>query len=136
MNKKHSLIIQEVLDEIESAIKDPKGIVSHQRRLAFSLSLGTVSLIEIYLDKLNVFKTGAKINHLWLKKKKDNVKKLVSNQLTCPIESIKDFDKILNIAYEIEKERNEIAYGKPVSESLLRDKINLFLDLKKEVESD
>ena len=44
-------IIEEVLDEIDSALKDPKGIVSHQRRLAFSLSLGVVYLIEKYLTK-------------------------------------------------------------------------------------
>ena len=33
-------IIKEVIDEIESALKDTKGIIAHQRRLAFSLSLG------------------------------------------------------------------------------------------------
>ena len=49
-------IIEEVLDEIESALKSPKGIISHQRRLAFCLSLGIVYLLEYYLKKLNVFK--------------------------------------------------------------------------------
>ena len=36
----------------------------------------------------------------------------------------------------IEKDRNEIAYGKTASEKLLNEKINLFLELKKEVEND
>ena len=128
-------IIKEVLDEIESALKDNKGIINHQRRLAFSLSLGAVSLIEIYLKRKNVLKSGAKINHLWLKKKKENVKKFISNQIICPIENLKEIDNILNISYKIEKERDEIAYGKPVSEEILKEKINLFLNLKKEIEN-
>jgi len=128
-------IIKEVLDEIESALEDNKGIVSHQRRLAFSLSLGAVNLIENYLKKQNVLKSGAKINHLWLKKKKENVKKLISNQIVCPIENLKEIDEILDAAYKIEKERNEIAYGKLVSEKMLKEKINLFLNLKKVVEN-
>ena len=129
-------IIKEVLDEIESSLKDPNGIVSHQRRLAFSLSIGVVYIIEFYLKKENVFKSGGKINHLWLKKKKDNAKKLISNQITSPIEKLDKIDKILDYAYSIEKDRNEIAYGKTASEKLLNEKINLFLELKKEVEND
>lgn len=128
-------IIKEVIDEIESALKDVKGIIAHQRRLAFSLSLGSVSLIEIYLKKRNILKPGAKINHLWLKKKKENVKKLISNQIICPIENLKEIDEILDICYKIEKERNEIAYGKSVSEDVLKEKINLFFNLKKVVEN-
>ena len=136
MEEKYKQIINEVLDEITSALKDPKGINFHQRRLAFSLSLGTITLIEQYLTKIKVLKPGATINHLWLKKKKDNVKKLIINQITCPIENIKKIDKILDFAFELEKDRNTIAYGKPVSESTLKQKINIFLELKKEIEND
>lgn len=135
MTEKYQKIIEEVLDEIESALKDPNGITIHQRRLAFSISLGVITLLEDYLNKINVLKQGAKINHLWLKKKKENVKKLISKQITCPIENLKGLDKLLDLAYELEKERNKLAYGKIVSESVLREKINLFLDLKKEVEN-
>lgn len=135
MVEKNNDIIKEVLDEIESALKDSNGIVSHQRRLAFSLSLGTVTLIESYLSGINVLKPGAKINHLWLKKKKQNVKELISYQITCQINSIENIDKFLDIAYNLERERNELAYGKTVSESILREKINLFLSLKKEIEN-
>jgi len=38
--------------------------------------------------------------------------------------------------YEIESERNELVYGKKVSEKILKEKINLFLDLKKELAND
>ncbi|MEK6823961.1 MAG: hypothetical protein AABY06_02900 [Nanoarchaeota archaeon] len=134
MENKKDEIIKEVLDEINSALKDPRGLKTHQRRLAFSLSLGCVNLIEEYLIKKDVLKSGAKINHLWFKKKPENVKKLISNQIVCPVENISNLDNLLKIVYEIEKERNELAYGKIVSEGFLGEQINLFLDLKKEVE--
>ncbi len=136
MKEKYKEIFDEVMDEIESSLKDPRGIIAHQRRIAFSLSFGVVNLLEFYLDKLNILKPGAKINHLWLKKNKENVKKLISSQLTSPIDNIENIDKILEVAFEIESERNELVYGKKASESILNEKINLFLNLKEELEND
>ncbi|MEK6847814.1 MAG: hypothetical protein AABX50_01670 [Nanoarchaeota archaeon] len=136
MKETYKEIFGEVMDEIESSLKDSRGIIAHQRRLAFSLSFGMVNLLESYLDKLNVLKPGAKINHLWLKKKKENAKKLISSQITSQIGSIENIDKILDVAFKIESERNELVYGKKVSEDILNKKINLFLDLKKELEND
>ena len=136
MKETYKEIFGEVMDEIESSLKDSRGMIMHQRRLAFSLSFGMVNLLEFYLDKLNVLKPGAKINHLWLKKKKENAKKLISSQITSQIGSIENIDKILDVAFKIESERNELVYGKKVSEDILNKKINLFLDLKKELEND
>jgi len=133
--KMENEIIKEILDEIESSLKDPKGIKSHQRRLAFSLSLGSITLLEIYLKKLNVLKLGMKINHQWFKKKKENVKEILSKYVTSPMNKLSDIDEVLSIIYEIERERNELAYGKIASEEKLREKINLFLELKKRVEN-
>lgn len=132
---KNTELIKEVMDEIESALKDSRGIVPHQRRLAFLLSLGTVALIEDHLSKINVLKSGAKIDHRWLEKNKDNVKALISKQIICPIENIEKINTFLDLAFKIEKERNEIAYGKKVTEGELKEKITLFLDFKKEVEN-
>ncbi len=89
MKEENKRIIGEVLDEIESSLKDPKGLVSHQRRLIFLISIGSVALFESYLEKLNVLKKGYKINHLWFKKKKENVKKPLSVIITCPVEEVK-----------------------------------------------
>ena len=136
MKEKYKEIFGEVMDEIESSLKDSRGLIAHQRRLAFSLSFGMVTLVEFYLDKLNVLKPGAKINHLWLKKKKENAKKLISSQITSQIDSIENIDKILDAAFKIEGERNELVYGKKASEDILNKKINLFLDLKKELAND
>ncbi len=134
MEQNNKEIIKEVLDEIEASIKDPRGLVAHQRRLAFLLSLGIIALIENYLSKFDILKPGAKINHLWFKKKRDNVKDLISNQITCPVNNIKNIEEILDIAFDIEKERNKLAYGKLVSENVLKEKINLFFTLKKKIE--
>ena len=119
---------------MKNSLKDPRGIVFHQRRLAFALSLGSVQLLERFLKKKSLLKTGGKINHLWLKKKKENVKNLIDSQTISSVNSLENFDSILDKTYKIEKERNELAYGKSTSEKLLRELINIFLDIKKEVE--
>ena len=62
--EKHEEIIKEVLDEIESALKDNRGLVSHQRRLIFSITLGAANLLELYFHKLNIIKEGSIVNHL------------------------------------------------------------------------
>jgi|SRR3989339_413067 len=135
MKEQNKQIIDEVMDEINSSLNDAKGIVSHQRRLAFSLSLGTATLLEEYLTSKNVLKPGVRINHLWLKKSKENFKELLKNKLTTPIENIENLDSIVEKAGAIEKERDKLAYGKQIPEKDLTEKINIFLELKKEVEN-
>jgi hypothetical protein len=130
------MVIDEVSDEIESALKDPKGIVSHQKRLAFCLSLGTTNLLEKYIKDKGVLKVGNKINHRWLKKKKENIKKIIQDKITCPIEELKRLDFILDSIYKIETKRNELAYGKDTDEKTLRNLIEFYLDLKKEIENE
>src|SRR3989344_6471515 len=127
-------LIDEVMDEIESALQDPKGLVAHQRRIAFSLSLGIVFLLQSYLQKKQVFKPGAKINHLWLKKKKENVLDILSKHITCDPATLSELEHILSVANTIGTQRNTLAYGKQTSEQELQKIIKTFLDLKKEVE--
>jgi len=136
MAEKNKEILEEVMNEIDSALKDAKGIILHQRRLAFALSLGSVALLENYLDKEKVLKGGGKINHLWLKKNKSNVKKFISNQITCPVEKIPKLDKLLDLIFEIENKRNNVAYGPPAPEKELNKLIDSFFRLRKEVEND
>ena len=133
--ERNAALLTEVMEEIESSLKDPKGVTAHQRRLAFCLSLGTVALIEESLVKKQVFKSGAKINHLWFKKKKGNVKILIARQITCPVENLTELDDLLSLAFEIERERNTLAYGKQATEEQLSTKIRAFLNLKRRVEN-
>ncbi|MBU0761095.1 MAG: hypothetical protein KJ600_01695 [Nanoarchaeota archaeon] len=133
MVEKKNNSMDEAIDEINSSLEDSRGLEIHKIRLGSVLSAGVVSLIENYLKKLDVFKSGGKIDHRWLKKKKENAKSLIGNQITCPVENVERLDVFLDKAYKIESERNKIVYGSNVSEDNLKKLIDLFLELKKEV---
>jgi len=128
-------IIQEAVAEIGVALKDAEGVLFHQRRLAFLISAGGVALLESFLQKRQVLKPGAKLNHQWFKKNKENVKKIIARQLSSPIESITEIDKFLDRLYSLEKERNQLAYGKKSTEEKMKTLIDKFLDFKKEAEN-
>lgn len=128
--EKHWETLQEVLDEIETALKDPRGLPAHQRRLAFSLSLGSVTLIELYLHRLNVITPGSKIHHEWFKRKKEKVFIQLQSQVLPPITTLPDFDQMVTLAIKIEEKRDDLAYGSPAKEELIQEKINLFFKLK------
>ena len=133
--ERHKEGLKEVLDEIENALQDSAGLSSHQRRIAMMLSLGISEIVELYFHKLGVMKAGSRIKHEWFKKK--DVKEKLSMQVTCPVENLKNFDLILNIAKDIEEARNDLAYGSPVEhDKLLFDEINKFLKMKKIVEKE
>ncbi|MCX6821785.1 MAG: hypothetical protein NTW30_03325 [Candidatus Aenigmarchaeota archaeon] len=94
--EKHIESLKEVLDEIESALKDPGGLLKHQRRLAIMLSLGISELVEIYFHKLGIMKSGSRIKHTFFKKK--DAKEELSNQIAISPDDVKNLDEILNIA--------------------------------------
>lgn len=127
-------VIVEALDEIQSALRDTRGIAAHQRRLAFCLSSGAAVLLEQYLKKKSVLKSGIKINHLWLKKSPANILKILAEKMTSAPETLSEFPALVEKAHLLEQERDALAYGKAVDEKILREKITLFLELKKEVE--
>src|SRR3989344_4804550 len=127
---KHHEVLKEVLDEIESALRDKNGMLLHQRRLAFSLSLGAVNLLELYFHKLKTIKEGTKIDHTWFKRNEEKIFEKLQNQVTCEINSVKHIKDIVNIIKQIEEKRDDLAYGAPSNENLLQEKINLFFKLK------
>lgn len=131
--EKHQEILKEVLDEIETALKDKGGLLAHQRRLAFSLSLGMSNLIELHFHKLNLIKEGSRINHLWFKSKKEKIYENLQKQVTTPLSSVPNISKIIDISIKIEEKRDDLAYGAPATEDILQQKINLFFELKKVV---
>ncbi|MBI5332057.1 MAG: hypothetical protein HZB65_00630 [Candidatus Aenigmarchaeota archaeon] len=56
--EKHLEKLKEVLDEIQTALKDQRGVVSHQARLGSMLSLGIVTLIVFEAKKIIESKAG------------------------------------------------------------------------------
>ncbi len=132
--ERHEETLKEVLDEIETALKDARGLLTHQRRLAFSLSLGAVNLLELYFHKLGIIKEGSKINHTWFKKGKQNVFELIQKQITSPLASIPNSEHIVELIIQIEEKRDDLAYGAPATEEIVQEKINLFFELKKVIQ--
>jgi len=130
LKEKHEEILKEVDEEINSAINDKRGLLSHQRRLAFSLSLGMANIIELYFHKSDILKEGSKVNHLWFKRNKSKIKEKLQKQIVAPIDSIKDIDIIIDLGIRVEEKRDDLAYGSPSTEKFLQEKINLFLELR------
>jgi len=133
--EKHIKALQEVMDEIQMSLEDPRGLVAHQRRLATMLSIGTCELIEIYFHKLGIMKGGGRIKHIILRRK--DIEEQLSNQIISTLSNIKNIDAIITIAKTIEAERDNMAYGSPQPhEQLLKAKIEDFLELKRIIEKE
>lgn len=127
----HEAVMKEVLEEISEALKDKRGLLAHQRRLAFALSMGAANLLELYFHRLQIIKEGSKINHLWFKRRKELINEYIQKQITSPIGSVQNIWQIIDIIVKIEERRDDIAYGAPSSEKLLQEKINLFFELRR-----
>lgn len=133
--EKHEESLDEVLDEVQSALEDPKGLKSHQRRLAMMLSLGTAELIEVYFHRLDLMKPGARVKHNWIKKKRPHKK--LENQITGDLGEINKLELILEKARVIERSRNDIAYGSPIeNEETIKKRIDLFFEIKDIIEEE
>ncbi len=133
--KKHLEILKEVLDEIDSAQKDPQGLLSHQRRVALMLSVGICELVELYFHKLNIIKSGSRIKHDWFRQKR--IKEKLEEQLITAIESVQKIDLIIQLAAAIEKSRDDLAYSSPRhDEAILKEKIDQFQELQKIIEQE
>ena len=123
-------------DEIDSALKDSRGLLVHQKRLAFCLSDGICNLLEGYLNQKGALKPGTKITHQWLKKKKENVLKILSEKLITNVEKLSKLNDILDVAFKIEDKRNEFVYGAKTNDKILRELIDIYLKIRKEIEND
>ncbi len=128
---KHEEILKEVEQTINSAIKDKQGLLMHQRRLMSMISLGASNLIELYLHNLNVIDPGISIKHNWFSKSKEKIKLKLDSITSKNLNEIKNMHEIIGLINQIEQDRNEIIYGAPVTDKVLRRKIDAYLELKK-----
>jgi hypothetical protein len=131
--EKHVESLKEVMDEIKTSLRDPDGLLKHQRRLAMMLSIGITDLVEIYFHKLGIMKSGARIKHTWFRKK--DLMERLENQVISSLNNVENLETVVEICREIEESRNDLAYGSPLSdEKFLKKKIDLFLELKSLIE--
>src|SRR3989338_523470 len=133
-DEKHLAALTEVNASIEEAINDPGGLLKRQRLLMAALSIGMQHVVEIWLHKSKALKPGSCIKHEFFKSDEKRLKIRLAGMMTREIASLKNSDKILYIAREIERNRDDIIYGAPLkTDSVLREKMDNFFELKKTV---
>jgi len=134
--EKHIEALKEVKRLIDIAMRDPDGLLLWQRVIMTVLSLGVQNLVEIWLHRSTAIKPGATIKHEWFSSEDRKLRLKMSGVLTKDFRKLKNADAILSLAREIEKDRNSIVYGSPlINDSVIREKLDVFLELKKSVES-
>ena len=134
--EKHMAALDEVRRSLEVALKDPKGLLTHQRLLMSALSLGMQHLMELWLHRSKAIKPGATVKHEWLASEEKRLRIRLAGMLTKELSAIERSDSIIAFAREIERDRNDIIYGAPLnSDLMLKQKIESFFELKKSIET-
>jgi len=135
LEEKHLEALCEAHETIEDALRDSRGLLAHQRRLMALLSLGAAHLIEYYLHRLRAIKAGASIKHQWFKADARRISLMFAGVLTKSLERLPAAERVVELAHKLEIDRDDIVYGSPLtSDRVLREKIDIFLELKKTIE--
>lgn len=130
--EKHMAALREVNAYIDESLR--VNLLRRQRLLMAALSLGMQHLVELWLHKTRAIKPGASVKHEFFKSEERKLKLKLAGMLTRNISSLKNADAVLSIAREIERNRDDIIYGAPLpDDSVLREKIDYFFELKKAV---
>ena len=116
--EEHVKRIIEHLEEIEDAIN--QGIEKKPITIGFHCSACSIELLEIYLHIINVIPTGKIVKHDWFKKPTPQQKKEPLIDRTMPI-IFPNKEKIYELIYEIEIDRNSLLYGSPTKDKIKRD---------------
>ena len=133
--EKHLAALEEVRRALEEALGDPAGLLRRQRLLMAALSLGMQHIIEVWLHRAGAVKPGALIKHEWFASEERSLKLRLAGALTKELGQLPGHGRVLALAREVERNRNDIIYGSPLpTDASLREKIDLFLELKKSVE--
>jgi len=121
----HKERIKEHMQELEGAIAI--GLEKRPSTIGLHTSACAISLLELYLHVLGKITPGTTIKHDWFKRP-------LLNQKISPLAERKlsidfpDKEKILNLMYVLEEERNTLIYGKSNLSSTTQV-LNAFLSL-------
>ena len=107
----HKRRIKEHLEEINDAIDI--GIQNKPITIGFHCSACACELLEFYLHKLGVISTGKIIKHNWFKRPQQEQKivPLIERKLAV---HFPNKEKIYNLIYAIEENRDNLVYGKVI----------------------
>lgn len=119
--EKHYIRLRESLDVLDESIT--KDIVKRQRTIGFNCSAASADMIEIYLHKNEMIEPGFVVKHEWFKSKKRMEEKF-------PFD-FQNKKEIFEIMEGIEEKRNDLCYGSPKEESVVKEIILEFNKLKK-----
>jgi len=121
----HLRNIRESLEVIKESID--RGIKDRQRNIGFNVSVAATEMLEVFLHRNNLINPGAILKHEWFASLNN-----ANERLNFDFE---DKNKILNILNEIETKRNLLCYGKPQTEELIEEYLELFNKIKSLFES-
>jgi len=117
---KHNERLKESLEVLDESIS--KDIVKRQRTISFNCSVASADMFEVYLHQKDFIDPGFIVKHEWFKSKNKIKEKF-------PFE-FPNKDRILNLMGKIEEKRNDLCYGSPKDEEVVKEVILNFNKLK------
>jgi len=117
---KHNERLKESLEVLDESIS--KDIVKRQRTISFNCSVASADMFEVYLHQKDFIDPGFIVKHEWFKSKNKIKEKF-------PFE-FPNKDRILNLMGKIEERRNDLCYGSPKDEEVVKEVILNFNKLK------
>jgi hypothetical protein len=117
---KHRERLMESLEVLDESIS--KDIVKRQRTIGFNCSAASADMFEIYLHQNDLIDPGSVVKHEWLKSKNKIKEKF-------PFE-FPNKKEILVLIEKIEEKRNDLCYGSPKKEEIIKEVILNFNKLK------
>ncbi len=111
----HKKRISEHLEELNDAIRI--GIYQRPATIGFHTTACAIDLLEIYLHKKELIDIGKVVKHDWFKRPKEEQKidPLIERKL--PV-NFQEKDKIYNLFYILENNRDVLIYGSPKKEQV------------------
>jgi hypothetical protein len=117
---KHHERLKESLEVLDESIS--KDITKRQRTIGFNCSAASADMFEIYLHQNNLIDPGFVVKHEWFKSKNK-----LDEKLSFEFPNKKE---ILMIMEKIEAKRNDLCYGSPKKEEVIKEVILNFNRLK------
>lgn len=117
---KHHERLKESLEVLDESIS--KDITKRQRTIGFNCSAASADMFEIYLHQNNLIDPGFVVKHEWFKSKNK-----LDEKLSFEFPNKKE---ILMIMEKIEAKRNDLCYGSPKKEEVIKEVILNFNSLK------
>jgi len=130
----HKEHIREHKQELADAISI--GIQKRPITIGFHTSACSIDLLELYLHVLGKISSGTIIKHEWFKTPEQGQKTVARAEQKLPVVFLHK-ERILELLYIIEGERNKLIYGKPplhTIEAVLRAFNELYILIKEELE--